>query len=71
MCFNLLGSLLIIQFTAVMYLNQYRAVKCFLEKTAVLGNVMVVPQNMEYELRLPSVKKKTKTTVLSCRYTTV
>jgi hypothetical protein len=45
--FNLLGSLHIIHFTAVMYLNQFRAVKCFLEKFAMMGNVIGVPQHMD------------------------
>jgi hypothetical protein len=36
----------------MMYPNQFRAVKSFLEKIAVIG----VPQNMEYVLRIPSVK---------------
>jgi hypothetical protein len=57
-CFNFLGFLRIIHFTAVMYLNQFRAVKCFLEKTAVMGNVIGVPQNMECVFRVSSVEKK-------------
>jgi hypothetical protein len=39
--------------------NQFRAVKCFLEKIAMMGNVIGVPQNMEYVFRVPSVKKRT------------
>jgi hypothetical protein len=41
----------------MMYLNQFRAVKRFLEKTATMNNVIGVSQNMEYVLRVPSVKK--------------
>jgi hypothetical protein len=41
----------------MMYLNQFRAVKCFIEKTAMMGNVIGVPQNMECVFRVPSVKK--------------
>jgi hypothetical protein len=51
--FNLLGSLHIIHFTAVVYGNQLSAVKCFLEKIAMMGNVIGVPQNMEYVFRVP------------------
>jgi hypothetical protein len=40
------------------YLNQFRAVKCFLEKTAMMGNLIGVPQNKENVFRLPSAKKK-------------
>jgi hypothetical protein len=54
--FNLPGSLHIIYFTAMMHLNQFRSVKCFLEKIA-MGNVIGVPQNMEYVFRVLSVKK--------------
>jgi hypothetical protein len=42
----------------MMYLNQLRDVKCFLEKTAMLGNVTGVPQNMECVFRVPSEEKK-------------
>jgi hypothetical protein len=55
--FNLLCSLHIIHFTAIMYLNQFRALKCFLEKIAMVGNMVGVPQNMEYVFRVLSVKK--------------
>jgi hypothetical protein len=44
-------------FTVVMYLNQFRAVKGFLEKITIMGNVIGVPQNMEYLFRVPSVNK--------------
>jgi hypothetical protein len=54
--FNLLGSLQIIHFTAMMYLNQLRAVKSFLEKIAMVDNVIGVPQNTKYVFRVPSVK---------------
>jgi hypothetical protein len=41
----------------MMYLNQFRAVKCFLEKIAMMDKVIGVPQNMEYVFRVPSVKR--------------
>jgi hypothetical protein len=41
----------------MMYLNQFRTVKCFLEKIAMMGNVIGVPQNMEYVFRVPSVNE--------------
>jgi hypothetical protein len=54
---NLISSLHIIHFTVMMYRNQFRAVKCFLHKIAMMGNVTGVPQNKEYVFRVPSVKK--------------
>jgi hypothetical protein len=57
LCFNLLSSLHIIYFTAMMYLNQLRAIKCFLKKIAMMGKVIGVPQNTEYVFRVPSVKR--------------
>jgi hypothetical protein len=39
----------------MMYLNQFRAVKCFLEKIAMVDNVICVPQNMDCEFRVPSL----------------
>jgi hypothetical protein len=41
----------------MMYINQLRALKCFLEKIAIMGNVIGVPQNIEYVFRVPSVEK--------------
>jgi hypothetical protein len=41
----------------MIYLNQFRAVKCFLEKIAMMGNVIGVPQNTECVFRVPSMKK--------------
>jgi hypothetical protein len=43
-----------------MYLNQFKAVKCFLKKIAMMGNVIGVPQNMEYVFRVLSVKENWK-----------
>jgi hypothetical protein len=37
----------------MMYLNQFRAVKRFLKKIAMICNVIGVPQNMEYVFRVP------------------
>jgi hypothetical protein len=37
--------------------NQFRAVKHFLEKIAMMGNVIGVPQNMEYVFRVASVEE--------------
>jgi hypothetical protein len=42
---------------AMMYLNQLRAVKCFLEKISMMDNVIGVQQNMEYAFRVPSAMK--------------
>jgi hypothetical protein len=41
----------------MMYLNQLKAVKCFLEKIAMMGNVIGVPPNMECAFGVPSLKK--------------
>jgi hypothetical protein len=56
--FNELSSLLIIHFTAMIYLSQFRADRCFLEKIVMMDSVIGVPQYMEYAFRAPSVKKK-------------
>jgi hypothetical protein len=55
--FNLLSFLHIIHFTAMIYLNQLRAVRCFLETIAMMGNVTGALQNMECVFRMPSVEK--------------
>jgi hypothetical protein len=41
----------------MMYLNQFRAVKCFPDKTAMMGNVIVVPQSMKCVFRVLSLKR--------------
>jgi predicted Na+-dependent transporter len=56
-----------IHVTAVMYLKQFRADSCFLEKIVVMGNVVGVAQNMECVFRVQLVKKKIKTTELEYR----
>jgi hypothetical protein len=38
------------------YLNQLRAIKCFLEQSAMMDSATVVPHNMDYGFRVPSVK---------------
>jgi hypothetical protein len=39
------------------YLNHFRAFQCFLEKIAIMGNVIGIPQNMGYVFSVPSEKK--------------
>jgi hypothetical protein len=53
--FNLFVSLCSNHFTAMTYLKRFRTVKRFIEKTAMMGNVMV-PQSMECVPRMPSAK---------------
>jgi hypothetical protein len=50
--------------------NQFRAVKCFLEKIASMGNVIEVPQNMGCVFRVPSVRKSWKPLVLGVLHST-
>jgi hypothetical protein len=53
-----------------MYLYQVRAVKCFLEKIAMMGNVIGVPQNMEYVFRVQSVIKVENHCIRPCVHVT-
>lgn len=56
MCFNLFDSQNIINFTAMVYLNQFKAVKCFLKKIVIMCNAILVPQNMKYVQHTISTK---------------
>jgi hypothetical protein len=53
-----------------MYLNQFRVVKCFIEKTPMMEKVIGVPQNMECVFRAPSVRKLRTIALTPCEITT-